>query len=88
MIDILDVITLDNDIDYVVGAKTKIDDMFYYCLVNENNPEDLLVCKSNDEVNLTEVTDSEVIKSLLPKFYKGIRDTKIIEKCLKLLGNN
>ena len=67
MIDILDIVTLDNDIDYVVGAKTKIYDSFYYCLVNENNPEDLLICKSSDEVNLTEVTDSEVIKRVASK---------------------
>lgn len=87
MIDILDVITLDNDIDYVVGAKTTIDDMFYYCLVNKDNLKDLLVCKSNDEVNLTEVTDSEVVKRLLPKFYKSIRDAKIIEKSLKMYEN-
>lgn len=87
MIDILDIVTLDNDIDYVVGAKTKIYDSFYYCLVNENNPEDLLICKSSDEVNLTEVTDSEVIKGLLPKFYKSIREAKIIEKCLKMNEN-
>ena len=57
------------------------------CLVNENNPEDLLICKSSDEVNLTEVTDSEVIKGLLPKFYKSIREAKIIEKCLKMNEN-
>ena len=85
MIDILDVITLDNDIDYVVGAKITIDDMFYYCLVNKDNLKDLLVCKSNDEVNLTAVTDSEVVKRLLPKFYKSIRDAKIIEKSLKIV---
>ena len=30
MIDILDVITLDNDIDYVVGAKTLRDGVNYY----------------------------------------------------------
>ena len=82
MIDILDIITLDNDIDYVVGAKTLRDGINYYCLVNENNPEDLLICKSKDEVNLMEVTDVEVVKSLLPGFYKSIREAKIIEKWL------
>ena len=87
MIDILDVVTLEDDIDYVVGAKTKIDDTFYYCLVNEINPEDLLICKSKDEVNLAEVTDSEVIKMLMSKFYKSIREAKIIEKCLKMKEN-
>ena len=87
MIDILDVVTLEDDIDYVVGAKTKIDDTFYYCLVNEINSEDLLICKSKDEVNLAEVTDSEVIKMLMSKFYKSIREAKIIEKCLKMKEN-
>ena len=87
MIDILDVITLDNDIDYVVGAKTLRDGVNYSCLVNENNPEDLLICKSKDEVNLTEVIDTEVVKSLLPGFYKSIREAKIIEKCLKMKEN-
>ena len=87
IIDILDVITLDNDIDYVVGAKTLRDGVNYYCLVNENNPEDLLICKSSDEANLTEVTDTEVVKSLLPGFYKSIREAKIIEKCLKMNEN-
>ena len=41
-----------------MGAKTLRDGVNYYCLVNENNPEDLLICKSKDEVNLTEVTDA------------------------------
>ena len=87
IIDILDVITLDNDIDYVVGAKTKIDDVIYYCLINESNLDDLIICSSTDEVTLKEVNDAEIVKKLLPRFYKSIRDAKIIEKCLKMNEN-
>ena len=87
MIDVLDIVTLDNDIDYVVGAKTKIDDVIYYCLINESNLDDLIICSSTDEVTLKEVNDAEIVKKLLPRFYKSIRDAKIIEKCLKMNEN-
>ena len=85
MIDVLDIVTLDNDIDYVVGAKTKTDDVIYYCLINESNLDDLIICSSTDEVTLKEVNDAEIVKKLLPRFYKSIRDAKIIEKCLKMV---
>ena len=82
MIDVLDIVTLDNDIDYVVCAKTKIDDVIYYCLINESNLDDLIICSSTDEVTLKEVNDAEIVKKILPRFYKSIRDAKIIEKWL------
>lgn len=59
----------------------------YYCLINQSNLEDILICKSNDEINLTEVSDPEIVRSLLPRFYRSIREAKIIEKCLKMNEN-
>ena len=66
-INIKDVITLEDDKDYVVVSKiTKNNKVFYY-LIDKDNTDNLMICYENDNT-LTEINDEDIIKELLPEF--------------------
>lgn len=84
-IEIEDVLTLDDDKDYVVVSKAIIDDINYYYLIEDSDKPKMLFCYEDKE-ELVDITDSEKIKKIIPYLYKAIRN-KIDPEKLKELEN-
>ena len=84
-IELLDVITLDNNKEYIVGSIAKKDNKTYYCLLNKEKNDDILICERKEKATLREVNNSELIKSLLPEFYKSIKESHLLDEFLKNL---
>ena len=83
---ILDIISLDDDKTYIVGAKADTFNTNYYCLLNKDKLDEVIICKSVDEETLKEENNPDVIKELMPIFYKSINKEELVEK-LKELNN-
>ena len=72
MMNILDIISLGDDKTYIVGAKADTFNTNYYCLLNKDKLDEVIICKSVDEETLKEENNPDVIKELMPIFYKSI----------------
>ena len=70
VIDIKDVITLDDDNEYVVASKVKYENKTYYYLIDKNNNTNLKFCYE-DKDELVELDDKELITKLLPLFFES-----------------
>lgn len=69
MIKIKDILTLEDDREYVVSSKSDIDGFTYIYLVDINNHANIKFCKiifQNDSLNLIEITDDETLKKVMP----------------------
>lgn len=86
MMNILDIISLDDDKTYIVGAKADTFNTNYYCLLNKDKLDEVIICKSVDKETLKEENNPDVIKELMPIFYKSINKEELMEK-LKELNN-
>jgi hypothetical protein len=71
-IDIKDLITLSNDIEYIVASKVLYKENTYYYLINQNNNADIKFCytKPDNEKLFLESKDKEINTKLLPLFIK------------------
>lgn len=69
-INIKDVVTLNDDNEYVVASKTNYEGKTYYYLVDINKPENLMFCYE-DTNELVESIDKELNTKLLPLFYEA-----------------
>lgn len=66
-IEITDVLTLDDNNDYVVVSKAKYQNKNYYYLSDTKKPENIIFCyEEKDE--LVELKDNDLIMKLLPLF--------------------
>jgi len=74
-IDRFDVITLDDNKKYVVGAIIKHKNVDYYFLCNKNNPEQYMFCYLEDN-KLVKVEDSNLIQILSLMITKDLFDNK------------
>lgn len=69
-INLEDVIKLSDDRDYVVCSIAKLKNKTYLYLMDTKNHKNIYFCELvEDEV--IEITDGELIKQLLPKFYEN-----------------
>ena len=69
IIDIKDVITLDDDNEYVVVSKVEYEDKIYIYLLDKNTNTNVKFCyQDNDE--LVELNDKDLVTRLLPLFYE------------------
>ncbi len=84
-IELLDVLTLDNNQEYIVGSIAKKDNNTYYCLLNKEKNDDIIICQRKENDKLTEVNNHELIKTLLPEFYKSIKESHLLDEFLKNL---
>lgn len=84
-IELLDVLTLDNNQEYIVGSIAKKDNNTYYCLLNKEKNDDIIICQSKDNDTLREINDKDLIKVLLPEFYKSIKESHLLDEFLKNL---
>jgi hypothetical protein len=74
MIDVKDIITLDNNKKYTVMAKTIIDEIEYYYLMDSNDYTNYKFCKLNsDETSFIEINDKETMNTLIKLFAKELR---------------
>lgn len=71
---IKDIITLNDNNEYVVVSKTNYDDKSYVYLVDINSPENFKFClerKENEIYALDEIEEAAMIQKLLPLFYES-----------------
>lgn len=74
-IDIKDVVTLNDNIRYVVVSKTNYEGNVYYYLTEIENLTNIKFLVENKERNsLVEVEDKELIQKLLPLFVKESKE--------------
>jgi len=86
-IDIKDLITLSNDIQYVVASKINCENNTYYYLIGKEKIDDIKFCMENTEISsLIELEDAGLIQQLLPLFLKASRQA-ITTKDLELLAS-
>lgn len=85
-IEIEDVLTLDDDKDYIVVSKAVIEDINYYYLIENSDKPSVMFCYE-DKDELVDITDSEKIRKIVPYLYKSIRN-KIDPEKLKKLENS
>ena len=67
MIDIRDILTLDDNNEYVVVSKISYEDKIYYYLVDKNKNENIKFCYEKED-NLVELNDKVLVTKLLPLF--------------------
>ena len=73
IINIKDILTLDDNNEYVVISKVKHNNKDYYYLIDKNNNKNIKFCYGdNDE--LVEIVDKELITLLLPLFVNSISE--------------
>ncbi len=71
--EIKDVITLDDNNEYIIASKVNYDGKNYYYLVDVNKPENLMFCYEDNE-DLVELKDKKLTTELLPLFYEASKD--------------
>ena len=70
-IEVKDLVTLDNDIEYIVTSKTTYENNLYYYFVNNKDNNDFKILRLNKDNNkLIEFDNPDLIKKLLPLFVK------------------
>ena len=73
-IDIKDIITLDNNKEYVVVSKTNYENKTYYFLVDINDNNNIKFCYEKGSNNaLIETENADLIKELLPIFVESAK---------------
>lgn len=73
MIELTNLVTLDDDNEYVVVAKTNYNNNTYYFFVDINNNKNIkFLCEDNDE--LVEIDDDNTIRNLIPLFMESMKE--------------
>jgi len=86
-IDIKDIITLSDNVSYVVVSKTNYQEKTYYYLIDKDNNENIKFCVENTKnSSLIEIEDTNLIQQLLPLFLKASSQA-ITKEDLELLEN-
>lgn len=67
MLDVNDLITLDDNNEYVVVSKCNFENKIYFYIVCINDNSNLKFCYL-DNYEIVELSDKELIKKLLPLF--------------------
>lgn len=73
MIDIRDILTLDDNNEYVVVSKISYEDKIYYYLVDKNDNVNLKFCYENGD-SLVELNDKVLVTKLLPLFLDAAKN--------------
>ena len=72
MIEQGDVLTLEDDKEYVVVATTVLSDIIYAYLVDQNDYSNFMFCSYDQTDGLYEVDDSETLSELIKIFSKQL----------------
>ena len=73
MIDIRDILTLDDNNEYVVVSKILYEDRIYYYLVDKKDNANLKFCYEKGD-NLVELNDKVLVTKLLPLFLEAAKN--------------
>ena len=73
MIDIRDILTLDDNNEYVVVSKISYEDKIYYYLVDKKDNSNLKFCYEKGD-NLVELNDKVLVTKLLPLFLEAAKN--------------
>ncbi len=73
MIDINDIITLDDNNEYIVTSKAALNNKTYFLLVDINNNSNIKFCYI-DKDEMVEISDKDTCSKLLPLFYKASKE--------------
>lgn len=74
-IDIRDIITLDDNKEYVVISIANYQNKIYYYLIDQSNAANVKFCLENSKKNsLIEIKDSHLIQALLPLFANNVKN--------------
>ena len=72
IINIKDILSLDDNNEYVVVSKINADDKNYFYLIDKNDNSNVKFCyQDNDE--LVELNDKELVTRLLPLFVENAK---------------
>lgn len=82
-IEIEDILTLDDDKNYIVVSKANIENINYYYLVQDSDTPTTIFCYE-DKDELVEIIDAEKIREIIPYLYKAIRNKIAPEKLKEL----
>ena len=72
-IDIKDIITLDDNNEYVVVSKVNYENKIYYYLVDMNKHENIMFCYEDSE-ELVELNNKELTTKLMPLFLESSKN--------------
>ena len=70
------VITLDNNIKYVVGAIAIVDNIKYMYLIEKENMENIKICKQvreNEKIKVVVIEDPEELQKIVPYLYESAK---------------
>lgn len=70
---IKDIVTLDDNNEYVVASKTTYQNKTYYYLIDKNNNTNIKFCYE-DLGDLVEFDDKELAAKLLPLFFYNMKN--------------
>ena len=89
MIELTNLVTLDDDNEYVVAAKTNYENRVYYFFVDINDNKNIKFLYEDGE-ELVEVDDGKIIEELVPLFADSMREIVSDEALIeagKMLSN-
>lgn len=72
-LNIKDIVTLDDNNEYVVVSKTNYENKTYYYLIDKNNNTNIKFCYE-DMDDLVEFDNKELVAKLLPLFLKNMKN--------------
>jgi hypothetical protein len=70
-INIKDILTLEDNHEYVVVSKMLFEDKTYYYIIDKDNLKNIKFCYE-DKGDLVEITNKLLIAKLIPRFLKNI----------------
>ena len=80
-----DILTLSNNVNYVVVTTVKFEEKDYVYLINQNNYDDVMFCEYY-QTSFERVNDKELVDKLLEEILPDMKD--IIEEYGKEINNN
>lgn len=86
-INITNVLTLDDNKDYVVVSKVKYNKINYYYLSEINNPSNVIFCYE-DKDELVELKDNNLILKLLPTFVENTKQIVNLDELKTAIEKN
>lgn len=86
-INITNVLTLDDNKDYVVVSKVKYNKINYYYLSEINNPSNVIFCYE-DKDELVELKDNNLILKLLPTFVENTKQIVNLDELKAAIEKN
>lgn len=76
MIELGEILTLEDNKEYVVVGSTMLNEINYVYLMNSKDYSNFMFCKYDQTDGLYEVTDPELLKQLISIFNKQLKESE------------